>query len=187
MEFRAKERVPVLTGVLSVVSLALVFAAVGRVLPTGLLPRSESLIELIPHLNTVISLTAILTILAGWRWIRRDDVAKHRLAMLTSFALFATFLVLYLYRVSLEGPSDFPAAAPESVYLYVYLPVLAVHILLAIVCVPLVYYALLLAATHTPAELRRTAHRRVGRVAASLWLVSFTLGIVVYAMLYVVF
>ena len=185
MELRAKERVPVLTGVLTVVSLALVFGAVGRVLPTGALPRSEPLIELVPHVNAVLSLAAIATITAGWRWIRRNEVARHRAAMVTSFVLFATFLVLYLYRVSLEGPSEFPG--PEAVYLYFYLPLLAVHVLLAILCVPLVYYALLLAATHTPAELRRTAHRRVGRIAASLWLVSFTLGLVVYALLYVVY
>ncbi|MFC5972867.1 DUF420 domain-containing protein [Halomarina salina] len=185
MEFRAKDRVPLLTGVLTVVSLALVFAAVGQVIPNDAIPRSESLVELVPHLNAVISLAAIGTITAGWRWIRENEVARHRVAMLTSFVLFAAFLVLYLYRVSLEGPSEFPG--PEAVYLYVYLPVLAVHILLAIVCVPLVYYALLLAATHTPSELRQTAHRRVGRVAASLWLVSFTLGVVVYALLYVVY
>ena len=185
MEFRAKDRVPALTGVLTVVSLALVFAAVGRVIPPDLLPRSESLVELIPHLNALLSLTAIGTIAAGWRWIRRGEVAKHRLAMLASFALFAAFLVLYLYRVVLEGPSEFPG--PEAMYLYLYLPVLAVHILLAIVCIPLVYYALLLAATRSPAELGHTAHRRVGRVAASLWLVSFTLGVVVYALLYVAY
>ena len=185
MELRAKDRVPMLTGVLTVVSLALVFAAVGQVIPNDAIPRSESLVELVPHLNAVISLVAIGTIAAGWRWIRRDDVAKHRLAMLARFVLFAAVLVLYLDRVSLEGPSDFPG--PDAVYLYFYLPVLAVHILLAIVCVPLVYYTLLLAATRTPTELRRTAHRRVGRVAASLWLVSFTLGVVVYALLYVVY
>jgi putative membrane protein len=185
MQLRAKDNVPALTGVLSVVSLALVFAAVGQRLPPDLLPRSAALVELVPHLNAAISLAAIGTIVAGWRWIRRGEVAKHRAAMLASFALFAAFLALYLYRVSLEGPSEFPG--PETAYLYAYLPILAVHILLAVVCVPLVYYVLLLAATHTPSELRRTAHRRVGRVAASLWLVSFTLGIVVYALLYVVY
>ena len=185
MEFRTKDRVPALTGVLTVVSLALVFAAVGRVIPPSVLPRSEPLVELVPHLNALLSLVAIVTITAGWRWIRRGEVAKHRVAMLTSFGLFASFLVLYLYRVVLEGPSDFPG--PEGVYLYLYLPVLAVHILLAIVCIPLVYYALLLAATRSPAELRRTPHRRIGRIAASLWLVSFTLGVVVYALLYVVY
>ena len=60
------------------------------------------------------------------------------------------------------------------------------HIGLAIVCVPLLYYVFLLALTHPVGDLPNTLHRRVGRVAASLWLVSFTLGTVVYLMLYVV-
>jgi len=36
-------------------------------------------------------------------------------------------------------------------------------------------------------ELPHTDHPRAGKVAAGLWLVSFTLGIVVYLMLYVVY
>lgn len=185
MELSARKNVPALTGILSVVSLALVFGAVLGYVPTESLPRSESFIALIPHVNAVISAVAIATILAGWRWIRRGAVERHRAAMLVSFVLFAAFLALYLYRVSIEGPTEFPG--PETVYQFVYLPVLAVHILLAVVCVPLLYYVLLLAATRAPAELPATNHKRVGRVAASLWLVSFTLGIVVYALLYVVY
>jgi putative membrane protein len=102
-----------------------------------------------------------------------------------SFALFATFLVLYLYRVSLLGPTDFPG--PAAVEQFVYLPLLGVHVLLAIVCVPLLYYVLLVAATRPVSEVYGSLHPRVGRVAASLWLVSFTLGVVVYTMLYVVY
>jgi putative membrane protein len=185
MERRVRRHVPALTGLLSIVSLALVFGAVLGYVPTESLPRSEAFVAAIPHVNAVISATAIVTIVAGWRWIRRGAVARHRAAMLVSFALFATFLALYLYRVSLEGPSTFPG--PETVYQFVYLPVLAIHILLAVVCVPLLYYVLLLAATHAPAELPRTNHRRVGRIAASLWLISFSLGIVVYLLLYAVF
>ena len=185
MQFSARKNVPALTGVLSVVSLALVFGAVLGYVPTESLPRSEAFIALVPHLNAVISAVAIATIVAGWRWIRRGAVERHRVAMLVSFVLFAAFLALYLYRVSIEGPSEFPG--PEAVYQFVYLPVLAIHVLLAIVCVPLLYYVLLLAATRPPAELPRTNHRRVGRVAASLWLISFALGIVVYALLYLVY
>jgi putative membrane protein len=105
--------------------------------------------------------------------------------MLLSAALFATFLVLYLYKVTLEGPAEFPG--PEAVYRQVYLPVLAVHVLLAVVCIPLLYYVLLLATTRPITALGDTAHARVGRVAAGLWLVSFVLGNVVYALLYVVY
>jgi putative membrane protein len=58
---------------------------------------------------------------------------------------------------------------------------------LAMVAIPLVYYALLLAGTRPVSEIYDTKHARVGRLAATLWVVSFALGIVVYLMLYVIF
>lgn len=182
---QVRERVPELTGVLTVVSLALVFGAVGGYLPGSTLPRIDGLVTAIPHLNALISACAIVTIVAGVRAIRRGNVARHRAAMLTATGLFALFLVLYLYRVSLEGPTTF--TGPTWLRQFFYLPMLAVHILLAMVCVPLVYYTLLLAVTHSVAELPGTNHPRVGRVAALFWLVSFTLGIAVYLLLHVLF
>ena len=182
-----RERVPVLTGVLSVVSLALVFSAAGGVIPQSAVPTGPSwVLETIPHLNAIISLTAIAVIGLGWREIRAGNVERHRVAMVGAFVLFALFLVFYLYRlIALGGPASFPG--PASVERFVYLPVLAVHILLAVVCIPLLYYVLLLAATHTIGELRRTRHAEIGRIAAALWLLSFALGIVVYLMLYHVY
>ena len=185
MELRARNHVPALAGLLSAVSLALVFGAVLGAFE-GTLPRAPAaVVEAIPHLNATISLLAIGTIASGWRAIRRGNTARHRALMIASLALFVGFLTLYLYRVSLEGPAPFPG--PEAVYQFGYLPILAIHITLAIVCVPLLYYVLLLALTRPVAELPRTNHRRVGRIAASLWLVSFALGIVVYALLYVIY
>lgn len=181
----ARERVPELTGLLSLVSLALVFGAVGGAIPPALLPAApDSLVAAIPHVNAAVSAIAIGTIVFGVRAIRRGDVERHRRLMSTTFALFVTFLVLYLYRVTLEGPTDF--GGPAAIETYVYLPVLAIHILLAIAAIPAVYYTLLLAATHPISKLPETNHPRAGKLAASLWLVSFSLGIVVYAMLYVV-
>ena len=178
-----RERVPVLTGLLTVVSLALVFGAVGGAIPTALLPEApESVVSAIPHVNAAISAVAIGTIVTGIRAIRNGHVTRHRRLMVTTFALFVTFLVLYLYRVTLEGPTAF--AGPAAVETYVYLPILAIHILLAIVAIPTVYYALLLAVSYPVSELAGTNHPRAGKLAASLWLVSFSLGIVVYAMLY---
>ncbi|MFC7154402.1 DUF420 domain-containing protein [Halomarina halobia] len=185
MQLQVREHVPALTGVLTVVSLALVFGAVLGYLPTGALPRSAAFLDLIPHVNAVISAVAIVLIGSGWYWIRRGRVDRHRAAMLAGFALFATFLALYLYRVSIEGPSEFPG--PAAVETYLYLPVLAIHVTLAIVCIPLLYYVLLLAATRPWPELSATNHPRVGRIAAALWLVSFALGIVVYLLLYAVY
>lgn len=182
----ARRNVASLTAVLSVVSIALVVGAVRGLLPVGALPRAPtSVLEVIPTVNAAISAVAIGTILTGWRAIRAGEVRRHRAAMVTTTVLFATFLALYLYRVALVGTTPFPG--PDVVYTFVYLPVLAVHVGLAIVCIPLLYYVLLLATTREIREIYETNHARVGRVAASLWLVSFTLGIVVYAMLYVVY
>jgi len=182
----ARENVPFVTALLSAAALALVFGAVGGAIPSGVLPRaSDAILTALPHLNAAISAVAIVTILLGWRAISRGNVGRHRAFMLSSFGLFVAFLASYLYRLILVGTVEFPG--PEAVYTYVYLPFLSVHILLAIVCLPFVFYALLLAATRPYEELYHTRHAQVGSVAAALWLVSFTMGIGVYLMLYHVF
>lgn len=182
----ARGRVPQLTTLLTLVSLALVFGAALRVIPESVLPRaSDATLSLVPHLNAALSTAAIVTILLGWRFARGGDYGKHRAMMLASLGLFATFLALYLYKVTLEGPTSFPG--PAVVETYVYLPLLAVHVLLAMVCIPLLYYVLLLAMTRPIAALPESRHRRVGRIAAPLWLASFALGNVVYLLLYVLY
>jgi putative membrane protein len=174
-----------LTAVLSVVSLTAVFATAGGFVPPSLLPRVGPLVAAVPHVNVLLSGSALVTIAVGVRAIRRGQVARHRAAMVATTLLFLSFLALYLYRIALEGPSDFPGSG--AVYRLVYLPVLAVHILLAVVSIPLVYYVLLLAATRPVSAIRESPHPRVGRLAASLWFVSFALGIVVYLLLYVLY
>lgn len=185
MQLVSKQQVPLLTAVLSIVSLGLVFSAVGGVVPEWLLPRSEGLIALVPHLNVVFSIAAIVTIISGWRAIKQGNVESHRNWMLASFGLFAAFLVFYLYRVALEGPQAF--GGPETIRQFVYLPTLAIHILLAVICVPLLFYVLLVAVSRPIDEIYLSRHRSVGQIAAALWLVSFSLGIVVYVLLYVLY
>lgn len=170
--------------ILSAVSLALVFSAALRIVPAEALPRAPTaVVDAIPHLNAAISAVAFVVVVAGVREIRRGNVERHRKLMGTAFALFATFLVAYLYRVALVGPSEFPASgALETVYY----AILGIHITLAVVSVPLVFYTLLLAWSHPVSAIPETNHRKVGKVAAPLWAISFALGVVVYLLLYVV-
>lgn len=185
MQSYTREHVPALTGLLTAVSLGLVFGAVLGYVPRSLLPDAgEGVVKLIPHVNAAISTAAIVTIVLGVRDARNGDYERHRTLMFVSLVLFAAFLALYLYKVTIAGTTEFPG--PAVLDAYVYLPTLAVHILLAIVCIPLLYYVLLLAVTRPISEVFETPHRRVARVAAALWLVSFLLGNVVYLMLYVV-
>lgn len=186
MESTVRNNVPALTALLTTISLALVFGAVLGVIPKQSIPRApDTVIAAIPHVNAVISVVAITVIGSAWRAIRRGNIVRHRARMLTGLALFVTFLGLYLYRVALEGPTEFPG--PGTVERLVYFPILAVHILLAMVCIPLLYYVLLLALSRPVGVIPQTNHRRVGRIATSLWLISFTLGVVVYVLLYVVY
>ncbi|MDZ7730394.1 MAG: DUF420 domain-containing protein [Natrialbaceae archaeon] len=184
MQSSAREHVPALTAIVSLVAIGLVVTAAGGLVPSGSLPMpSQRFISLIPSLNVLISLAAIGTILAGWRWIRRGNVSAHRRSMLGALVLFTTFLALYCYRLITIGGAT-PFEGPAWVYSYVYLPVLATHILLALVCIPLLVYVLLLAMTRPESAIYQSPHRRVGRIAAPLWITSFALGIVVYALVH---
>ena len=131
----------------------------------------------------MISLVAIGTIAVGWAAIRQGRVTRHRNAMVLAVGLFAVFLILYLYRLTmLGGPTGFDGSV--TVYQYVYLPILTLHIGLAVVCIPLVFDAIALAITVPTEDLSKTRHPRVGRFAASLWIISYSLGITVYLLLY---
>lgn len=181
-EFARKHTIAV-TGVLSVVALALVFAVALELVPGGSLPRPpDAILAAIPHVNAALSLVAICTITVGVRFARREEYHRHRVAMVTSTGLFAAFLFLYLYRVAILGPTEF--GGPATIAQFIYYPILAVHITLAVVCVPLVIYALVLGTTRSIHEIPSTNHARIGRVAAPLWIVTFALGIVVYLLLY---
>ncbi|WP_435146984.1 DUF420 domain-containing protein [Halobaculum sp. P14] len=182
----ARDHTVGVAGTVSTAAVALVFAVALGFVPASLLPRAPAaVLHAIPTVNAAASVVAIGTIAGGVAAARRGDYQRHRRLMGASTALFATFLVLYLYRVAVVGTTPFPG--PQSLYTTVYLPLLAVHVSLAVVCVPLVVYALTLATTRPVSALAETPHARVGRVAAVLWVVSFALGVVVYLLLYVVF
>ena len=169
-------------------ALAAVLTVVGYVVVVGTLyadvgiyPEiSESTVDLLSHAISVVNAVTIVCLLAGIRWIRAGEVEKHRLAMSLAFALILLFLVLYLLKTGGGGRKEIVEGAPLR---GLYLGMLGVHIFLSVVAVPFVLYAITLGLTHTPAELRETAHARVGRIAVSTWLVSLVLGIVAYLML----
>lgn len=137
-------------------------------------------VDLLTHLIAAVNAATTILLVFGWYWIKNDEVDKHRFAMVGSFALILLFLVLYLTRVGGGDTKYFEG--PELVG-YVYLIMLAIHILLSIVAVPVVLYALILGLTRTPAELRQTPHAKIGRIAAGTWILSLVLGVVTYVML----
>jgi len=142
---------------------------------------SRSTVDVLTHAIAVVNTLTIITLSLGWYFIRRDEVRKHAAAMATSFGLILLFLGIYVPRVAGGGTKYFDG--PELVGT-VYLVLLAIHILLSILAVPVVLYALVLGLTHTERELRaETPHATVGRIAAGSWLLSLVLGVITYLML----
>jgi putative membrane protein len=172
-------------GLAAAVAAAVIYAALGYALsgqpPATLPPALARLVALAPHLIAVINATTLIVLLRGRSAIRAGRVASHRRLMLTAAVLISAFLLLYVTRVALGGTKAFPG--PAAVRVYLYLPLLAVHILLSIVSVPLVVYNLLVGLTRPVGAIGVTAHPRVGRAAVALWSVSLALGIIVYVML----
>ncbi|MDY6780719.1 MAG: DUF420 domain-containing protein [Halobacteria archaeon] len=166
------------TTLLSILGYALVAASFGGVIPYPSI--DESTVNLLSHAIAAINTVALASILAGFYWIRNGEVEKHKKAMLTAFALILVFLVLYLVKV---GAGFEKKIAVEGIVWTVYVVMLAVHIVLSAVSVPVVIHAVVLGLTNPVEEIPETSHPRVGRIAAAAWSVSLALGIVTYLLL----
>ena len=174
---RARPRA--VTAVLSVVGYVLVGGALTGTIP--LFPElSRSTVNLFSHLIAAVNTLALGSLLAGVYFIHNGEVRKHRAAMLAAFSLILLFLVLYLWKT---GGGFEKAILATGAVKVIYLAMLAVHIFLSVVSVPVVLYAAILGLTHAPAELRETNHARVGRIAAVAWSVSLALGVLTYVLL----
>lgn len=166
------------TAVLSVVGYALVFGTFGGVIPFPSI--SNETVIVLSDAIAVVNTAALSAIIAGVYFIKTDQVQRHRAAMLTAFSLIILFLAMYLLKVG--GGFEKSILVEGPVY-YAYLVMLAIHILLSAISVPVVVHAVVLGLSHSVAELKETAHARVGRIAVAAWGLSLFLGIVTYVML----
>ena len=166
------------TAVLSLIGYALVFGTFGGVLPFPSI--SNETVILLSDAIAVVNAGALTAIVAGVYFIKTDQIRKHRAAMLTAFALILAFLVMYLTKVG--GGFEKSILVEGPVY-WAYLVMLAIHILLSAVSVPVVVHAVVLGLSHSVAELKETSHARVGRIAVAAWGLSLFLGLVTYVML----
>lgn len=136
---------------------------------------------LFPHFIAFVNAVALTALALGWWFIRHRAIRRHRIAMLTAITFILAFLVLYVTRISVGGITPFPG--PRPVYLYLYLPTLSIHVILSIVCLPMVLYNTLTGLTLPVNEVPHTRHPRIGPWAVKLWILSLSLGELVYLLL----
>jgi putative membrane protein len=129
----------------------------------------------LPALNAALNGLSAIALLIGYTFVRARRIVAHRAAMFTAFAFSTLFLVSYIAHHALHGDVRYPAHAALRM---VYLPLLASHILLAIVALPLILVTFFFSLTG-----RIPQHRGVARWTFPLWLYVSITGVITYAML----
>ncbi len=132
--------------------------------------------EIHPAINAMLNGTSAVFLIAGFAAIRRRRIELHRTCMVAAVTTSSVFLASYLVRFATTGAHRY---AGEGWDKGLYLVILFSHMVLAVVAVPLVLRALLLA--HRK---RFVQHRRVARWLWPIWIYVSLTGVAVYLMLY---
>jgi putative membrane protein len=127
-------------------------------------------------LNSALNATAAVLLMAGYYSIRRKWVRLHRALMLSavgvSFSFFISYSIYHYHvgNVRFEG---------HGLVRGLYLTILASHVILAIVIVPLIAITLWRALNGAFPR-----HRRIARWTWPLWIYVSITGVIVYLMCY---
>ena len=96
--------------------------------------------------------------------------------MLLAFAFSSLFLVSYIVNHALHGDTHFPAG--HATLRAIYLSILASHIILSVVALPLVLITFFFSLSG-----RFPQHKRIARFTFPVWLYVSVTGVVVFALL----
>jgi uncharacterized membrane protein YozB (DUF420 family) len=147
------------------------------------------------HVNALLNALATVLLLLGLFFIKRGRVTLHKSAMLAAFAVSTVFLICYLWYHAQVGSVRF--THPGAVR-YVYLVILASHVLLAasvpFLAVRQIYLGyralgccsgeLDVEKASSLAEIYRQKHLRLAKWTFPIWLYVSVTGVIVYVMLY---
>ena len=128
----------------------------------------------LPLVNAVLNGLSTIALLFGYRFIRARKIPQHRAAMFTAFIFSTIFLVSYLVNFSLHGETRFNRL---SAWWPFYWKLLASHIVLSVIALPMILITFFLSLTG-----RFPAHRRLARYTYPIWLYVSITGVIVYWM-----
>jgi uncharacterized membrane protein YozB (DUF420 family) len=133
-------------------------------------------LSFLPTLNASLNATSGILLFAGYLFIRRREIAKHRACMLAASGVSAAFLVSYITYHAKAGSTPFEG---EGWLRPLYFAILISHATLAAVTLPLAIVTLRRGLTNAVER-----HRRIARVTFPIWMYVSVTGVVVYLMLY---
>jgi len=136
----------------------------------------------------------LLVLLIGYQQAKSRNFKNHKYLMLGATAINGAFLIQYITRFLMREETRF--SGPTFVRDFIYLPILVVHITLAVVTIFLVLIHLKRTLSHEQQKESgepffqgeyRQDHRSFGLITFRLWAISFVGGIIVFLMLYVLY
>jgi putative membrane protein len=136
---------------------------------------SSSQFAFLPALNATLNGLSAIALLIGYSFIRARRIAEHRAAMFTAFGFSTLFLVSYIAHHALHGDVRYPL---HAAYRSIYLPLLASHILLAVIALPMVLTTFFFSLSG-----RIPMHRKIARWTFPIWLYVSVTGVITYVML----
>ena len=127
-----------------------------------------------PHILATINSLTVILLLAGYAYIRRGDIMRHRACMMSAIGMAVLFLIVYVYYHLNSGLAKFGG---EGTIRSVYFTILILHVVGAVALVPMVPLTFMRALRE-----RFDAHKRLARWTWPLWLYVSGSGVVVYIM-----
>jgi putative membrane protein len=129
----------------------------------------------LPALNAFLNGLSATSLCTGLYFIKHDNWKAHRASMLSAFGFSSLFLVSYIVNHALHGDTRFPG---HGTIRTVYLSILASHIFLSVVALPLVLITFFFSLTG-----RFPTHKRIARFTFPIWLYVSVTGVIVFALL----
>jgi len=131
-------------------------------------------IQDLTHLNAALNAISVCFLLAGFYFIKSGERDKHRFCMLSAVAVSALFLVFY---VIYKANSGFAKFGGEGAIRPIYFTILAIHVLGAMLIVPLVPITL-----YRALKGQFDRHRKFARWTWPIWVFVGISGVFVYVM-----
>jgi len=132
----------------------------------------------LPAVNASLNAIATVLLTAGFIFIKKGRIAAHRACMGTAFVVSMVFLITYVLHKYLVGFVNARIGAEGFIKTF-YLTMLASHVFLAIVIVPLVLVTIRFALLG-----RYVQHRAWARWTFPLWYYVSVTGVLVYFFVY---
>ena len=132
----------------------------------------DEIIPYLPHFQAILNTCAALFLSAGYYFIKNKNRDAHRACMVIAFLISTVFLISYLTYHAKVGYMPF---AGEGIIRPFYFIMLASHVILAAVIVPMILVTLLYA---IKGDFNK--HPRIARWTLPIWMYVSVTGVLIY-------